>query len=105
MEPAEILAKAADVIETRGWHQGAFVDIDGAVCALGAIAVAAKLPVTWFSCASSASSGEACDVLEDWLFDHYGTFSVTRWNDAEDRTADQVVTALREAAKAAGGAS
>lgn len=39
--PQEILSRAADLIDERGWTQGDYVSEDGCVCALGAINVAA----------------------------------------------------------------
>lgn len=110
METAEILNKAADVIEERGWYQGLSQDPDGTgVCALGAICVAVGLDPHALAelgegdDAAARAGVEAADALEDWLgLD----LPVTQWNDEYVDTAEQVVTALREAAKAAeGGAS
>src|SRR5262245_54861021 len=42
LAPHPILADAADVIRERGWFQGNLVSPSGAVCARGAIRIAAK---------------------------------------------------------------
>jgi hypothetical protein len=92
----EILTKAADVIETRGWIQGAYAHTDG-VCALGAIAVAVGIGT---STAAIITNRKCCKVVEDferWL-GLADNADVTGWNDDRDRTAEQVTTALRECA-------
>ena len=105
MTPAEILAKAADVIETRGHHKGHYTDAEGQrVCAIGAMCVVAGLPLFSFG-VFGHDAPEAADVFAaiDVLRGHVG-MSVPAWNDAPERMHEEVVTALREAANAAGGA-
>ena len=97
-KPAEpwrrLLLDAANAIEQRGWVQGELCnDKTGAVCTVGALNVAA------FGVAFP--TGVEC---------HYYLYAVTNfckthriryipdWNDEGDRTKEQVVAALRDAA-------
>ena len=96
LKTSEILRAAADVIETRGLHKGYFywggrASDPGAVCMFGAI--------------NFAESGEADIGASDELnwsataAMGYGSLqSVVDWNDAPERTADEVRDALLEAA-------
>jgi hypothetical protein len=98
IETPEILLKAADVIEARGWIQGAYAHTDG-VCALGAIAVAVGIGT---STAAIITNRTCCKVVEDferWL-GLADNADVTGWNDEDDRTAEQVTAVLRECAAA-----
>lgn len=103
MSPAEILLKAADVIETRGWHQGALVDPCGTgVCALGAISIAVdEIPDAQDTWASDHPGTVAVALLGEWIYDRYG-YGITYWNDRDGQTKDEVVAGMREAAKADG---
>lgn len=99
--PAEILTKAAAVIDERGWYQGASQDPFGTgVCAMGAMCVAVGLEPN-----AIADNPEftdvvinvltAADELENrWLDGE----SVTDWNDDSARTSEDVTTALRSVA-------
>lgn len=112
MNTAEILNKAADVIEERGWHKGDFVssvgfDGSGCVCVLGAINVAVgEVPYAVFEIGDRDERTDAARVLAEYLGLVLRDGDVTevgdRWNDAEGRTKDEVVAALREAARKAG---
>lgn len=94
MTPADVLERAADVLDERGWCQGRLSDDDKRVCARGAI----DLATCWFVEAVSA---------EDALQAHVGAV-VTTWNDDASRTKTEVQAAMRECAaelRAAGGSS
>lgn len=121
MDTAEILNKAADVIETRGWHRGSFTP-DGTlenptdpktcpVCVLGAINVAAgraaELDLTDRGTAQAAAEQLAAYLGLTYRLYRYTLVEVLgdEWNDSAAADEAEVITALREAAKAAGGAS
>lgn len=99
-ETAAILDEAANVIEWNGWTQGfyydASVDLPPAecpVCPIGAIGLAmgATNPKT-----DRAFGSPAEIALERYL----GIAAVIDWNDDPDRTAAEVIAALRGAARA-----
>jgi hypothetical protein len=93
---ADVLDRAADVIVERGHHKGSYEGWDGTVCAGGALRVAITgKPFTRFT-----GAGEAVTYMSarDRLCDLLGS-PIARWNDAPDRTADEVIAALREAAR------
>lgn len=121
MTAAELLDKAAAVIEQRGWHQGgympSFSDADPLtcpVCVLAAINVAAGHdPDEGFEFADDRQ--DAAIALADYLglgesLDNYEVEGIENvigndWNDQTATSAEQVTTALREAARIAGDAS
>ena len=87
----DVLRHAALIIEERGWVQRVLSNAEGQVCALGAI--------------YTAATGEAygapdryCDEAAEALSEHVGA-DIEDWNDAQGRTAEQVIAALREAAR------
>lgn len=109
MKVSEILDKAADVIEHNGWHRGAFIEARPGVppeqspcCVFGAVAIAdGRDPEFAFANAAIdalaehlglAAQVETRKVPEE---DH----PVAVWNDSQ-RSADEVVRALRDAAAA-----
>jgi hypothetical protein len=98
---ADVLDRAADVIAERGLCKGSFEGPDGSVCAGGALRV--------------ALTGGPTNPLGD---DQFGTYMyavhrmtdvvddvVVNWNDAPQRTADDVIAALQEAARRERGAA
>lgn len=95
MNTAEILAKAADVIDEVGWYQGDLYDPHGTgMCLLAAMYAAAGVDM------AKATPGEA-DVIHtsvEALQGRLGGASVIDWNDDSDRTAEEVTSALRECA-------
>lgn len=103
MNAAEILARAAAVIERNGWNQGGyFADRVGLalrecpVCALGAINIAAGLtPGTTIN----PRTERAVSLLADRVDPDRAL--VGTWNDADGRTAEQVVAELRACAATA----
>lgn len=117
---AEILTKAAEVIERNGWTQGSYVGpleigqniCDGPVCVRGAINVAAGLSPSGLSEAPGRRLPAyiATHALSNWLeaqgaLKEYQSLA-DDWNDRPSRTAEQVTAALRGcAAEMAGTAS
>jgi hypothetical protein len=99
MDAPEILTKAADVIDERGWHRGAYENhVDGGVCVMGAMCVAVGLPPNAIALAGdSRTLGDvhaAADRLERWL----GIQVITEWNDESAEDIGEVTKALRECA-------
>lgn len=105
MNVADILDKAADLIEPEGaWTQGASArnasgfDIDGLDRFYSGDVD--DTPVCW------CTAGAIYEATSRWFFDDpaYGFFSkyigdaVPSWNDAPERTQAEVVSKLREAA-------
>jgi hypothetical protein len=98
-QTADILDGAADVIERDGWHQGAYSaaptgEWEGSApaCVLGAMNRAAGRNF-WGDLLEAArrALGEAVGGG--------GLFHFTDWNDAPERTKQEVLDALRLAAK------
>ncbi|HEY1243263.1 MAG TPA: hypothetical protein VGF29_00395 [Hyphomicrobiaceae bacterium] len=109
METSEILFKAADVIVQRGWwNKGWMPDGENPrtcpVCVLAAINVAAgRNPDAGIYLDPAAE--DAALALAIHLGEEADEFSVTEivgetWNDGTCETAEQAISALREAAQA-----
>ena len=105
MNTADILDKAADLIEQRGWAQGYFVDHRGGLCARGAIYAACGMEpdpdphvriVEWPGWNPADPAWDALCQLDTAVDDF-----AEMWNDAPERTKEEVVSALRAAAQAA----
>lgn len=100
MNSADVLDRAAEIIEHNGWAQGQYfvpefgkAPEDCRVCAIGAINVAlyAAKPTVL---PSQERTFPLSSVVE-WYLDVY---DLAEWNDAKDRTAEEVIAALRGAA-------
>jgi hypothetical protein len=86
----------ADILITRGWAQGAWVDRDGAVCLDGAAMV--------YACGYSDVLGAAMTDAEYEQWDRARRAiaaatgdGVILWNDAPGRTFAEVLRAAKEA--------
>lgn len=98
MTPAEVLNRAADEIETRGHFKGMlghdpYAPETCRVCLYGALNAART---------GDPFADDTTAVPESALFEVLGlntTADLVDWNDDPDRTADEVVAVLREAAK------
>lgn len=100
----ELLNKAADLIEERGWNQGDYRSPVGALCAIGAIITANDEargihPETiefnlWSTPVREAVETLAKQLDQEPLVPPY----VMNWNDTPGRTATEVVSMLRKAA-------
>ena len=75
-----ILADAADYIDQHGWTQGQFETDDGKVCLLGAVRRCTPIPGDRHLVEQVMHRRRRADV----------------WNDAKDRTVDEVTAYLRE---------
>lgn len=83
MTPAEILARAAQIIEERGWRQGELGDPDiGPRCVLGA--------VNNVRCGTPRYA-KAIGLIQEQI----GTNRIAEWNDDPSRTLPQVLAMLR----------
>jgi hypothetical protein len=83
-----ILARAADIIRDRGWHQGDWTSRQGAVCVLQAVRLAAG--------GDADAAADAAAVLIDRMRSRFGDHasSVTGWNDRSERTKADVLALL-----------
>ena len=100
--PAEILNGAADLIEDSGLGKGEYFNRhSGCYCTMGALVAQAG----W-----DGQSIPGFQLLQDvWaaaeaISAKLGDSDIVGWNDADERTTEEVVTALREAAELAAAA-
>ena len=104
MNTADILERAATLIEERGWNQGWYVNGCGGLCTTGAMFAAVGMePVlgqdsNWntFNEIAFRSAQAAWDRFTAHVAQH-----APQWNDAPERTKEEVVSTLRAAAQAA----
>src|SRR5437899_4614930 len=104
-----ILIGAAQIIRNRGWCRGMLLDEHGAVCLLSAIYVASTgKPAACFYGEEDhdALTAAAWEVVEDLINARYGShgegrFTIPGWNDLPERTVDDVLQVLEDAAAVA----
>jgi hypothetical protein len=113
MRNSEILFKAADVIDQRGWWQGGYIpesagDISTCpVCVLGAINVAVgndpdeAFGYGGFACVAAIALARYVEPDEP-VASHYKAVTVVgdHWNDTRCASEGDAISALREAAQA-----
>lgn len=98
LSTAETLRAAADIIDQRGWYQGAYIGPDDSVCLLGACYYAARTDPYDDAYSSSADGPAAYREAVAALADRLGVDVVAElgtWNDRQHRTAFQVTNLLR----------
>jgi len=95
-EVADVLDGAADVIERDGWHQGHYYIPGEGVCAIGAFAQATGLRHPDIE---DRGFGPRRALAGHLGFDPDYAGPIIRWNDAPERTKQEVLDALRKAAK------
>lgn len=109
MNTREILLRAADLIEKRGLHKGWYVGPGGCLCTAGALFAALGIepkpepergPWPGQTEALMTQAHDTWSVFSRFLATRGIRVGVPVWNDAESRTADEVVAKLREAAEA-----
>jgi hypothetical protein len=83
-----VLMRAAEIIRERGWCQHNLKDSIGRMCMVGAITEAQ-------SCLGISAAGRAQDAVRHEL--QINGF-ISDWNNAPERTADEVIQALESAA-------
>ena len=91
--PSEILTDAADLIERDGWRQGRGSQGQCATSAIWEANRTEGIPKT----AQAHAETEALSALRDVINRH----AIPKWNDGPGRTKEEVVSALREAARRA----
>lgn len=104
---ADVLDKAATVIETNGWHRGYLYDDEQAdegtplnscrVCAIGAINTAVHGTPRFPTARGKSDTHEIAAAVERWLSLDAGR-ELAEWNDDLTRTQDDVVRAFRDTA-------
>lgn len=97
MTPREVLLAAADYLEANGWQQGSAGEDGGPRCALGAMLSVlprqtGKMTQRFVRERNSALRRARRMLCEPRVL-------IGTWNDAPGRTRDEVVRALREAAR------
>jgi hypothetical protein len=113
--PAQLLTRAADLLDERGWHQGDYVGNDGCVCMLGAVRVAAidaegaevtiqDLDTKEMDELVSERTARMVEIAESTLTKLVNAetqvFDPAVWNDQKGRTKEEVQAMLRRAAEA-----
>lgn len=94
-DAADLLEKAADVIFTKGHCKGDLQNSEGNVCALGALELARK---------GVRLNQEDITILRDYnytlklLRSKVGS-GIASWNDAPERTPEEVMNTMKEVAK------
>jgi hypothetical protein len=92
MTPQEVLLKAAELLERRGWCQNELTNPEtGAYCVLGALQTVCL--VDYFI------ESEAREILRNKVYgEPPETGSLVDWNDEPGRTATEIISTLRAAA-------
>lgn len=110
VELAEVLERAAEILDERGWCQGETQARSGSVCLVGSVNISLKERLNLGSVVWVADTGESNQIREA-IAQHLvqSGFTVGRgfenfpligmWNDAKDRTQDEVRDALLGTAK------
>lgn len=108
MTPEEVLEQAAEAIAEHGWHQGYLTSGDPTapdhkdgnperMCAVGAINYAATgSAFLWSTEDDPMLAPRARQLLRKRLGG--ACISIPSWNDAPERTAEDVILALKKAA-------
>lgn len=89
MKISEMFDKAADLLETRGWNQGAYYATDGSHCLVGALQESSG--AYRYRREQMLNFNKAHDLLLIYLNQN----SVENWNDTHGRTQEEVIGALR----------
>lgn len=89
MNANNLLLKARDIIEDKGWVQERWQDEEGRVCVTEAIWQAHR---TGYSAAAFMNA-------KDKLRETIGQFGLMEWNDSPGMTEEEVLNALEVAAK------
>jgi hypothetical protein len=107
---ADVLEEAACLIERHGWVQRSIIRRDPAtykvigICAAGGCVVAVNQLVDGYQGVKSSLSGSSASarLLYQAAWDRLAAatgMQVPSWNDASDRTKDEVIDTLRHVAK------
>jgi hypothetical protein len=104
MTAAATLRAAAQLIRERGWGQGDYVNASGCFCSVGAIRAACGIQDFAGQSKTAPSSTKPVREALGWLSRSVGRVLMAGWNDAPDRTVDDVLAAFDRAATLAEGA-
>lgn len=101
MNASEVLIKAAEVLETKGWTKGSYVGPFGRHCAVGAIWVACGYKKGKVDSMDGQLSRIAQDCLASFIRDKYNfIMSIEGWNDGYAKNGKEVIETMHAAAKA-----
>ena len=92
---ADTLRRAAAAVRERGLAKGRYQDAENRVCTFGALALACFGDVRTFAAESGEVESIAAEVAREAGVPIY---RLSEWNDAPERTADEVIAALEAAA-------
>jgi hypothetical protein len=101
---AQDLRAAAEVLRRDGWRQDSYGSFAGCKCLYGAIHYVVSDGNHMTDAELSAKEEERADTVARRVMDVidvHGWLELLDWNDAPDRTADEVIAALESAADAA----
>jgi hypothetical protein len=90
---ADLLDRAADLLERDGWCQGSLDNADGQRCVMGAV-YAARDDLVWSNDLASERSLSVTHQATDALFDAIG-WNIPEWNDSEQTSFEDVLSLLR----------
>jgi hypothetical protein len=93
MTPDEILDRAADLIDERGWCQGTYQDSAGGLCIDAATAVAAMGRLDILRAIKNSSFVDATLAVVEAV-----DATTFKWNDAPERTQEEVTSTMRAVA-------
>lgn len=86
MKTSEVLRTAGDLLRARGWCQREFENDAGALCAYGAIREVVDV---------SSENGTWTPFVEEFdLVVETPNLHMPAWNDADNRTVDEVLVAM-----------
>jgi hypothetical protein len=91
---SEVLREAAAVLMRQGWVQESYGSMSGPVCLVSGLAAAGKCE--WLTSLEGPAE-EAAQALRRWLGGEGDSF-LEQWNDAPERTAEDVILALKQCA-------
>lgn len=95
--PSDILREAAGLLGEKGWCQHLLREPNtGAMCALGAIGVAEARDV--YALTAQWGARPERSVAARWLQRSLDSPEIAKWNNAEHRTAEEVIKTLLVAA-------
>lgn len=98
------LRDAAEYIGEHGWTQGQIKDRNtGAVCAMGALCMTeGHRAFHWKDAVSAVAKVAGVTLVTHQLAEGFGVFAengIPEWNDAPERTAEEVVLTFKRAAE------
>lgn len=94
-----VARRTIEVLRERGWTQHVLENEEGEVCLVGALKIAADVPIESSYSVLEKASSSALVVLIDVLVENYpNRASPSRFNDTEGRTVEEVIAVLEEVA-------